>query len=531
MQIDRAHALKTKSETPLQKALHELVIAAGDLKLLSQRTQVPLAKLEGYLRGTVPGRNGDRELQKLERYFSMQPGALTDLIPRRTHRHWSKTGKRIQVPDLGAPTPYGKRVAAARKDPYCLKPADAPEPLRREWCDLLRFKTDMWVVPSKGNLSRRWTCLPFPARPNRSDDWIATVSGQWCPTAKINFEVLSNFLGWLVREPSKGGAGLSPDVAFTMAWITDVHYVRMHADWLIARSGGVNGTTWKLLTFAAAHCQPERGFLWHREEIGLAAGYSSAEWKKRCADAFAAYRLAQKSFKRRMTPTRDPFGPIRQIIALDRSMDAVWDAMERMKRDRPPSGGEAELIWARNYLLLGLMASNPLRVRNMLELNWRSDNTGHLRKDPDGNYRIVFRGWELKNRFGRAATHDYDVPVQAALTAFIDEYLAEYWPRLTRGLTDRIFVGTLHPERLWLNLNSTFFDITAKYFDGTPGFRPHAMRHITATALVKQTGGFTAAALVLHDEEATVRKHYGFVIGDDGARWMLELWSRGRSGA
>jgi integrase len=317
-----------------------------------------------------------------------------------------------------------------------------------------------------------------------------------------------------------------------MARLVDVHHIRAHTEWLVARAGGiVNGSVWALLTFAAAHCQPERGFLWHSESIGRAAGYSQDEWKKKCAGAFAAYRLAQKNYKPLMSQSRDPFAPIASIIALDRPMDAVWDAMERMKRDRPPPGGEAELIWARNQLLLGLMASNPLRVRNMLELDWRSDNTGHLRKDPDGNYRIFFSGRELKNRFGYALTHDYDVPVQAALTPILDAYLAEYWPRLARGCTDRIFVGTVNPERCWSDLNNAFFKITAKYFVTTRGFRPHAMRHITATALIKQTGGFTAAALVLHDKESTVRQHYGFVIGDDGARWMAELWCQGRSGA
>jgi len=533
MQIDRAHALKTKAETPLQAALNDLVAAAGDLKLLSSRTQVPLRKLEGYMRGTIPGRNGERELQKLERYFAMQPGALTDLIPRRTQRPWSRTGKRVQMPMATEfATPYCRRLAAARKDPYRVKPADAPERLRREWIDLLHFKTDLWAVPSIGKLSRRWTCLPFPERPQHVGDWIATVNGQWCPTAKLNYETLSNYVGWLMRDRSAGGAGLSPDVACTMARVADVHHIRRHADWLIARSGGiVSGSVWRLLTFAAAMCQPDRGFLWHYEEIGLSAGYASAEWKKKLADAFAAYRLAQKNFKPRLATSRDPFARIANIIALDNPMEAVWDAMDRMKRDRPPAGGEAELIWARNYLLLGLLASNPLRVRNMLELNWRSDNTGHLRKDPDGSYRIFFAGRELKNRYGYALTHDYNVPVQAALTPFIDEYLNEYWTKLTKGRTDRIFVGTLNPERSWMSMSETFFEITAKYFVGTPGFRPHAMRHITATALVKETGGFTAAALVLHDKEATVRQHYGFVIGEDGARWMAKVWKRGRWGA
>jgi len=534
--LDRLAALKSKEETPLQTALHDLVEKAGGAKLLSRKAKIPLRKLEGYLRGIVPGRNGDRELQKVERYFAMPAGALTDLIPRRGRRPWSKTGRRVALPSKDKlSTSYGKYLAICKKDPYRLKPSEFSEELRAQWRALLDFKTDMWglwasIVTQKGKLSRRWHCMPFP-RPMRADDWVATVNGQWCPSAKINFEVLSNFLGWLARDASKGGGGLSIEQVQTMAWFVDAQYLRNYCEWLITRGGGISSAVTRVLTFAAAHCQPERGFLWHSPEIGHRAGYSTEDWRAQCAQAFAAYRLAQKNFKTRVSTKRNPFDRVASLIALDEPMKAVWDAMDRMRQDRPPPGGEAELVWARNYLLLGLFASNPLRVRNMKELTWRDDNTGDLRKDPDGHYRIFIPGPRMKNRYGFALSRDYDVPVQTALTAIIDEYLERYWPRLTKGRTDRIFVGTTDPERVWNYLPDAFYDITTKCFVGTPGFRPHAMRHITATALIKETGGFTAAALVLHDKESTVRQHYGFVVGNDAARWMAALWKGGRKRA
>lgn len=532
--LDRLAALQSQEETPLQAALHELVERAGGAKLLSRKAKIPLRKLEGYLRGIVPGRNGERELQKLERYFAMPAGALTDLIPKRTRRPWSKTGRRVSLPSKEKlSTSFGKYLAACKKDPYRLKPSEFSDELRAEWQALLDFKTDLWgewetIVPQKGKISRRWHCLPFPSRPMRADDWVATVDGQWCPSAKINFEILSNYLGWLTRDVSKGGGGLSVEQVQTMAWIADCTYVKRYCRWLEARCGGVSSSLWRVLTFAAAHCQPGRGFLWHSPDIGRRAGYSTEEWRERLTEAFQKYRLAQKNYKHRVREKRNPFDRVASIIALPEPMQAVWDAMDRMRQDRPPPGGEAELVWARNYLLLGLLASNPLRVRNMKELTWREDNTGDLRRDPNGNYRIFIPGSRMKNRYGYALARDYDVPVQSLLAPFIDEYLERYWPRLTRGRTDRIFVGTMDPERVWNYLPDAFFDITTKYFVGTPGFRPHAMRHITATALVKSTGGFTAAALVLHDKESTVRQHYGFVVGDDAARWMAALWKDGR---
>jgi integrase len=110
------------------------------------------------------------------------------------------------------------------------------------------------------------------------------------------------------------------------------------------------------------------------------------------------------------------------------------------------------------------------------------------------------------------------------LTAFIDRYLGDYLPRLSKGTTARVFVSTTEPQIEWNDLNNTFRNITKRYFVNCPGFGPHAMRHIVATALVKKHGSFTAAAKVLHDKEETVRKHYGFLIGDDGARWVEALW-------
>lgn len=44
---------------------------------------------------------------------------------------------------------------------------------------------------------------------------------------------------------------------------------------------------------------------------------------------------------------------------------------------------------------------------------------------------------------------------------------------------------------------------------------PHSVRHVQATALVKETMGFTAAASLLLDTEETVRKAYArFLPGD-----------------
>jgi hypothetical protein len=211
---------------------------------------------------------------------------------------------------------------------------------------------------------------------------------------------------------------------------------------------------------------------------------------------------------------------------MDDPMQAIWDALDRMEADRPCPGGEAEAVWYRNYILLGLSACCPLRRRNFMELTWNPDGNAQLRKRADGHYKIFIPGADMKNRYGYARDHDYDYPVEPRLTRHLDTYLQKILPRLAKGATDRVFVGTTAPSMLWGNLSNEFRRITAKYLPETPGFGIHAMRHIVATALVKETGGYVAAALALHDYEATVLKHYGRFLVRDAARWMSKIWDR-----
>lgn len=177
-------------------------------------------------------------------------------------------------------------------------------------------------------------------------------------------------------------------------------------------------------------------------------------------------------------------------------------------------------------MLLALSACCSLRKRNFMELNWNADGTGHVHKRLNGGYKIFISGEDMKNRYGYARNHDYDYPIEPRLTRHLDTYLNRILPRLAKGVTDRVFVGTVDPSMLWANLSNEFLAITAKYLPETSGFRIHAMRHITATALVKETGGYLAAALALHDPEDTVRKHHGRFLVQDAARWMSKIWDR-----
>ena len=535
LKLDRQSAIANGKETPLGAALASLVESAEDLPGLCRHLHISHRRIEAYIRGGTPGRGAEATLRKLEQHFAMTAGALTDLLPQGVPKpHWTRSGKRVRgavITKSQFTTAYRRRVAQARKDPYLLRPEEITEDFRQTWRDYLAYKTDPWQAALNTSGKPRklscWRCIEIVDKRPGLWDWVSEVNGQWCPTARHQFFITSSYLGWLRKPTSWGGGGVDTDSAINLGWFADVEKVRANMEWRKRRAGNViNGSVWKMLVHAAALCQPERGFLWRSKLIGRNFGFTTlAAWQEHCAESFATYRQLMKIIERDIKKSRDPFESIKDIIAMDRPLDAVFDAIDRMDQDRPPPGGEAELVWARNRLLLSLLASNPLRARNLKELTWREDNSGSLRRDPDGNYRIFLCSAQLKNHTG-AGKLDYDVLIQPDLTKFIDKYLSDYLPRLSKGLTDRVFVQTLHPERRWEWLNETFRELTKRYFVNSPGFGPHCMRHIVATALIKLHGSFTAAAKVLHDLETTVRKHYGFLIGDDGARWVGDLWRR-----
>lgn len=53
---------------------------------------------------------------------------------------------------------------------------------------------------------------------------------------------------------------------------------------------------------------------------------------------------------------------------------------------------------------------------------------------------------------------------------------------------------------------------------GCPGVGAHAVRLIVAAAIIKVSGDFLTAVLVLHDSEDTIRKNYAHLIPQDGYR-------------
>lgn len=107
------------------------------------------------------------------------------------------------------------------------------------------------------------------------------------------------------------------------------------------------------------------------------------------------------------------------------------------------------------------------------------------------------------------------------LYADLEAYIRVFRPMLLRGnaaASDYLFVSGRpgSGNGPWEGLNRRFEPLTEQFLMQCPGVGPQAMRHIVATAIIKASGEFNTAALVLHDEEETIKRAYAHLRPEDG---------------
>jgi hypothetical protein len=190
------------------------------------------------------------------------------------------------------------------------------------------------------------------------------------------------------------------------------------------------------------------------------------------------------------------------------SIDDLVAALKRLEAQRPLAGKHEEAIWGRDLLLLALMISNPLRTRNLRELTYRPDGTGHLRKTAQGEWRIVIHGHEFMNP---SKGRNYDMRVDRSVWPYIQRYLTCYRPVLVGYRPELVFASSSTPDRAWWGLNERMKALTRRNLN-CAGVGPHAIRHIVASSIIEKTGNFRLAAAILHDSPAAMKKHYSRLL-------------------
>lgn len=451
-------------------------------------------------------------------------------------------------------TSFTKTRRAQRKGTGGSYAATFEGQLATQWQDLLMLKCDS--LREHARARNTWRTKPIHRIAIRVEPWML-VGDHVCPTASVQWGIVSSYLGWL-SLPRPAGPAKAEDGTRTLAWLADPVQVIAYARWMIARSGnrfhnGVNVT----LQTVESYLRPETGFVWLRPDLRGTApdlkllesphpaslpppGDESARWQEHCALArqkICEFRVrAEDSMK--VKPSRDPQERIVGLLQDEFPLKRLVEFVHTLQNSAPPPAHHRDYVaWIRDVTLCRLLMSNPLRISQYAAMTFKEDGSGNLVRIGPGQYRMHFDAADFKNEKG-AAKDDYDVAVDETVSPWIDRYLVEARPHMADAeATSRFFLTAVRGPR---RKNPAFLEerglreehgaraeslyrrlmqLTATYIPDCKGFGPHAYRHIIATDhLRRHPGDYLTVATLLHDMLETVLKNYGHLKVADGLR-------------
>lgn len=288
----------------------------------------------------------------------------------------------------------------------------------------------------------------------------------------------------------------------------------------------------------ADRLQPVQGLLSEKE-----AAAAQSDWRgfiKRVAEELEKIYVYYDRLRKKTPPRRDSHLPITPILQSDEPLAVLRRAIAAYQRLIPPPHMVPTInnYMMRNLVLLRILAETALRRKNLVRLTWNKDNTGQLRRGEDGNYFITIPHTEFKNSASRffgapGRKSPFCVSLSKVLTPLLDEYLTrcrplllERWQRGENGRESTRDEGWLFislplgkNQRISYEAVSNavydfsvahlvYNELTGSGIKGVEPFRPHAVRHIVATHILKKTGSFADAAAAIQDSEITVKRYY-----------------------
>lgn len=534
LELDQEAAALDRAPSPLQRAL-KAALEGRKIKTVARLAYTPLATLRRWIAGANPRPGLDHYLTRLEEVCELPQRALTDLLP--------YNAVRLAESADASKIAYRARLTKLTQDHYQLKPALVIAWLRAEWRDLLAYKTSTFGAGhASGKISalerlrgalaietlaskKQWRLVPPDPSEILDGRWIDVHSGRVCATALIDFNFVSSFMGWAQLSPERGGRGMTAEAVQTLGVFCDQELMEAYLEWRVERSEGINSWVIKFLSFSGMLLHPETGFLLARPDIGARCGFKPAAWLERCGAVHEWTNTYKSKISELVTPGRNPEDPLRAALNLPMPLDHFVQAIRRMETCWPTTGGEAEAIHARDLMLMALLLSNPLRSLNLKRLTYKPDNTGQLRQNSAGEWRIFIDKGQFKNVKG-AAKKDYDQAVDAAVWPHIRRYLKDYRKMLGDCRPELVFVASERPDRPWKSLGNRVRTLTKRYVPNCPGVGPHSIRHIVATSIIMAGGGVELAASTLHDMVRTVQKHYALLLASHGDRGRKETLGR-----
>jgi len=515
LELDRESAANTNSFSPFQAFIRELLVKAGNVKRLARDSGVSISALKRWADGVSPQHASLPKVRRLESYFGLERGALVSLLG-------ETTGVSLESKVAVTPIRYRERISRNRHKRFRL--SEVSDAFKAEWGDFFNYKTSLLPLLER-HARGQWRLTEHTTAVVSDKFWYCFMGDKHSPTASLAWDNVAKFCGWLSLPKARGGAGLPIDAVQSLACLLACQYLSHYVQWLVLRSeGAVHEGVIVFVKFIKGLVHPSTGYLTQSPQLEGALHPSLGlvgKWQELCAKTFEWCKKSLQQLLPRQTRSRDPFEPIKVILEQPNPMESVSDMVQRMKANRPSTGGVTEAIWARDLLLIKLLASNPLRAKNLKLLTYKADNSGQLRQARDGSWRIFIPPECFKNQAGAAKDHPYDMPVDEAVWGDIERYLKQSRPLLPNAIeTDYVLLSADGEAATngWETLNRRVFALTQQYLLHCPGVGPQAFRHINATAILKMLpGAWEVAAQVLHDREDTVREHYAHLRGTDGA--------------
>src|ERR1044071_3156913 len=436
-------------------------------------------------------------VEELERLLSVKAGTLTSLLPKRLRG----TGKQRKT----GQTSYGQKMMAAHKKPYQYW---SPS-LEAEWMGFVSFMTASYL----------------PEGIKRNSAWTSSSSckGDVFPSADIGKSRLRSFFGFCCLpksdDPFLNGAGINPK-EMTLSLLAEKRLVVNYPEFQKVRAGGVY--TLGCLSFIELVGQllrAETGYLSQYSDFSkkLLKPVPSAKWRKKCSDTRNRVISIGDQLKQQnlIVKGRDPEEPIAEILAQERPLHVLLQMIKDMQHDMPPENSSKRLqaLHYRNILLVGLISSNPLRLRQFTIMEFDR----HLKRRSDGEWWLDFKKREFKNR--KVLQSDYSVRVERHLWPIIERYRNEFRPYLAGAKKCKyVFRQEIRRKGDENNikpisrpgLTCLMLNLTRDYITISPGFCLHAFRHIVATDIIKKNPefGFFLASKALHDKLETVERAY-----------------------
>jgi hypothetical protein len=269
---------------------------------------------------------------------------------------------------------------------------------------------------------------------------------------------------------------------------------------------------------------------------------ASSDWPVRLNQTANKYRSWRKEHEGNDTSS-DSTARVTAILALKNPLEPIEFGAFRLKQfiDGLPSDRARWSTAVRGSVTLKFHAQLPLRRATFCALTYSDDNRGMVRWE-NGYWWVVIPEAIFKNEGTKAFA-------KFVVDGFFRQKLLDQWglyedlatyvefarSKVLAGVNSPAFYvaarneghvspGTFAGEFRLLTRDYIAENLgTGDGWTGVRDFGSHAMRHIVATAVWKETKSLHAAAMAIHDSERVTEKHYRKIV--EGAEEHLETMS------